>query len=196
MDSILNDLRYAVRSLRRTPAFTIAAVLTLAIGIGANTAIYSLTQALIVRPIAIPEPHRVVQLGVQIFSYRNFHDALQRTSAYAGVAVVHPARIGVARENAGAIDAQALFVSPSYFAVLQIAPAVGRLLQDHDARDPGTSPVVLGPSIEALLYNVKLGDPSTMALAARALTCVALLASYVPIRRMLAQNPLASLWND
>lgn len=56
--------------------------------------------------------------------------------------------------------------------------------------------VALGPSIEALLYDVKPGDPSTMALAALALTCVALLASYVPIRRMLAQNPLASLKND
>ena len=56
--------------------------------------------------------------------------------------------------------------------------------------------VVLSPSIEALLYDVKPRDPSTLALAALALTCVALLASYVPIRRMLAQNPLTSLKND
>jgi putative ABC transport system permease protein len=56
--------------------------------------------------------------------------------------------------------------------------------------------LALGPSIEALLYDVKPSDPSTMALAAVALTCVALLASYMPIRRMLAQNPLASLKND
>lgn len=56
--------------------------------------------------------------------------------------------------------------------------------------------VVLGPSIEALLYDVKPGDPLTMALSALALMCVALFASYVPIRRMLAQNPLVSLKND
>lgn len=56
--------------------------------------------------------------------------------------------------------------------------------------------VALGPSMEALLYDVKPGDPSTLAAAAFALTGVALLASYVPIRRMLAQNPLASLRND
>lgn len=56
--------------------------------------------------------------------------------------------------------------------------------------------IALGPSIEALLYDVKPGDPSTIALAAIALTCVALLASYLPIRRMLAQNPLASLKSD
>jgi putative ABC transport system permease protein len=56
--------------------------------------------------------------------------------------------------------------------------------------------MALGPSIEALLFDVKPGDPSTMALAGVALMCVALLASYMPIRRMLAQNPLASLRND
>jgi ABC-type antimicrobial peptide transport system permease subunit len=56
--------------------------------------------------------------------------------------------------------------------------------------------VALGPSMEALLYEVKPGDPSTLAVAAVALTAVALLASYMPIRRMLAQNPLASLRND
>ena len=54
----------------------------------------------------------------------------------------------------------------------------------------------LGRYIETLLYEVKPGDPSTMALSAAALMAVALLASYVPIRRMLAQNPLASLKND
>ena len=143
VDAFHNDLRYAFRSLLRTPGFAIAAVLTLAIGIGANTAIYSLTQALIVKPIAISEPDRVVQLGVQIFSYSNFRAAPQRTPAYAGVAILHPARIGVARENASAIDAQALFVSPSYFAVLQVGPAAGRVLLERDARDPGTSPVVV-----------------------------------------------------
>jgi putative ABC transport system permease protein len=81
--------------------------------------------------------------------------------------------------------------------------AIVRLVLGEAARAVVASTVVglaaaiaLGPSIEALLYDVKPGDPSTMALAALALTCVALLASYVPIRRMLAQNPLASLKND
>ena len=54
----------------------------------------------------------------------------------------------------------------------------------------------LGQYIETLLYEVTPGDPSTMALSGAALMAVALLASYVPIRRMLAQNPLASLRND
>jgi putative ABC transport system permease protein len=81
--------------------------------------------------------------------------------------------------------------------------AIVRLVLGEAARAVVASTIVglaaaiaLGPSIEALLYDVKPSDPSTMTVATLALTCVALLASYVPIRRMLAQNPLASLKND
>ena len=140
---MLHDFRYALRALRKSPAFAIAAVLTLAIGIGANTAIFSLAQSLIFKPIAIPDPDRVVQLGVQIFSYQHFRNAPQRTSAYTGVAIAHPTRVGVARENGAAIDAEVLFVSPEYFSVLQVPAAAGRVLQDYDARGPGTSSVVV-----------------------------------------------------
>ena len=57
---LIQDLRYALRTLRKSPGFAIAVVMTLAIGIGANTAIYSLTQSLIFRPVAIPEPATVL----------------------------------------------------------------------------------------------------------------------------------------
>lgn len=81
--------------------------------------------------------------------------------------------------------------------------AIVRLVLGEAARAVAVSAVVglaaafwIGPSIEALLYDVRPGDPATMAAAAFALTCVALLASYVPVRRMLAQNPLASLKSE
>jgi putative ABC transport system permease protein len=149
---LIQDVRDAVRALTKAPAFAIASILTLAIGIGANTAIYSLAQALIFTPVAIADPDRVVQLGVQIFSYRNFRDAPQHTSAYAGVAILHPSRVGVVRGDNPAIDAQALFVSPSYFSVLRVAPVAGRVLQEQDARAPGESPVVVLSHRAAVQY--------------------------------------------
>lgn len=143
MDGLIQDFRHALRGLARAPGFAIASILTLAIGIGANTAIYSLTQALVFRPVAISDPETVVQLGRHIFSYQDFRDAPQQTSAYAGVAISHPSRVGVARDDSTAIEAQALFVSPSYFDVLQVGPAAGRVLQEYDARVPGSSAVVV-----------------------------------------------------
>lgn len=98
MDSILNDLRYAVRSLRRTPAFTIAAVLTLAIGIGANAAIFSIVDHVILRPLAYEDPERlyIVHESVPRFAHisptvpvsaNHFLEWKRRTSAFEQMAL-------------------------------------------------------------------------------------------------------------
>src|SRR5688572_33431675 len=99
MDAVLNDLRYAFRSLGRTPGFTVAAVLTLAIGIGANTAIFSIVDHVIVRPLAYDDPDRLFAVheviprfthiapGVPV-SANHFLEWKRNASSFAAMALV------------------------------------------------------------------------------------------------------------
>ena len=72
MDGWLRDVRHATRNLRRTPGFALVTILTLALGIGANTAIFSVVNAVILRPLGYPEPHRLVYISSQ-FPQLGFH---------------------------------------------------------------------------------------------------------------------------
>jgi predicted permease len=150
--SLLDDLRYATRSLRRTPAFTIAAIATLAIGIGANTAIFSLIDAIMLRPLPVQRPDELMLLriqepgrepgdGVTNAMWEAARDQLHaRMSAFAWSSALpfDLTTAGGVRQIDGDI------VSGSYFPVLGVAAAAGRLLTEADDR-AGCQPVaVLG----------------------------------------------------
>src|SRR2546429_204893 len=133
MDTLLADLRFAVRTLRKSPGFAIAAILTLALAIGSNTAVFSVVNGVLLRPLPFAEQDRLFMLAEQSRqgafrppSYPTFLDWRAQSSAFSGLAYVR----GGGQRLAGSEGVQSIpasFVSPGFFATLGESPLVGRL---------------------------------------------------------------------
>jgi putative ABC transport system permease protein len=151
VDNTLKDLRYAVRGLVRNPGFTAAAVLSLALGIGANTAIFSLVRSLMLRMLPVTRPEQLVYFyrtggwGKGFLSYPLYLDLAKRKDVFEGVA----ARTGVWRvrfsrpESPRVEFAQMEYVSGNYFSLLGVQPAIGRLIGESDNRTPKAHPLAV-----------------------------------------------------
>jgi len=166
MDTLLQDLRYAVRTLAKSPGFTLVAVLTLALGIGANTAIFSAVNTVLLKPLPYPGSDRLVQVmstgfrGVQFgVSFPDLHDLRGLSQDFTGVAATTTQRYNLT----GAGDpreVQAAAVTADLFDVLQVRPEIGHGFAAADDRTPlallshglwvtnfGRDPGILGRSI-------------------------------------------------
>jgi putative ABC transport system permease protein len=153
LDSILLDLRFAARSLRRNRIATVSAVLTLAIGIGANTTVFTVADALLLRPPAgVEAPDRLVDVGrsqdgagFDTNSYPNFLDVRARASSLAGMYAypIEPQPVSVQERGGSATLAQAIPVSAGYFDVLGARPAAGRFFDARDGEQTGEPPLVV-----------------------------------------------------
>ncbi len=151
-DSLSQDLRYAIRSILRSPLFSLTAMLSLAVGIGANTAIFTIVNALLLRPVpGVVEPARLVDIGRtqrgQDFdnnSYPNFLDVQRRATTLEGVyaQVFAPRPMSLGRDG-GAESVHGSLVSSNYFKVLGTHPMVGRLFDGHEDDAPGANPVAV-----------------------------------------------------
>jgi putative ABC transport system permease protein len=130
MFGILHDVSYALRLLWRSPGYTIAAVLTLALGIGANTAIFSLTDATLLRPLRVTRPAELAAFKWSV-SYPDYRDWAARTDLFVGLAAFGGTRATATIERTpDVIDVS--FVSPNYFSLLGVPAYSGRLLGDAD----------------------------------------------------------------
>jgi putative ABC transport system permease protein len=142
MDTLLQDLRLALRQLFKNPAFTTVAVLTLALGIGANTAIFSAVNAVLMRPLPYPESDRLTEVtstdlgGVRFgVSYPDLVDLRAMTGTFSGVAAYSTQRYNLS----GAGDpreVQAAFVTADLFDVLRVHPVVGHAFTPDQDREP------------------------------------------------------------
>lgn len=140
----MQDLRYALRLLRRSPGFTIAAVVVLALGIGANTAIFSVVDAAILRPLPFSDPKALVMLWEAPPGYRynrvsplNFLDWHDQNAVFAGLAAVSGgARTMPTRKGAERIPGQS--VTSEFFSTLGVRPIAGRTFNEEDMRARAT----------------------------------------------------------
>jgi putative ABC transport system permease protein len=159
MHSLIQDLRFALRQIRRSPGFMVIAVLTLALGVGANTAIFSLLDQALLRSLPVRAPEQLVILsttgkaweghssdfgaGVEkSFSYPMYRDLRDRGTAFDGLIATAPTGVGITRDKASDLAA-AEIVSGNYFSVLGVPAAQGRLLTANDDTTPGGNPVVV-----------------------------------------------------
>jgi predicted permease len=161
MQTLLQDLRYAVRQLRKSPGFTITAVLTLALGIGANTAIFTLVQSILLRSLPVADPSRLYRIGdtdnccvnggfvgengdFDIFSYDIYLQMKDSAPEFESLAAMQAGQWqwSVRRGNGLPKELRAEFVTGNYFSTLGVGSYEGRVLSESDDQ-PSSAPVVV-----------------------------------------------------
>jgi predicted permease len=146
-ESVIGDLRYAARLLKKSPGFTIVAVLTLALGIGANAVVFSVMNAIILRPLNVPDPQSLYSLewgsghgGME--SYLDYLDIRDRNTSFDGLAGYNIDAVGLDTGD-NPTRCWALSVTGNYFDVLRLQPYLGRFFHASDERGPNSAPYVV-----------------------------------------------------
>jgi len=216
LDSLLQDLRQTFRMLRKNPGFTFIVVLTLALGIGANTAIFSVVNSFALRPLPVKDPSRLVVVAQQfqggsflgglsypdLLDYRAKSDAFEEMAGFnldfAGLSTgASPRRIAIA------------YVTGNYFSMLGVQPAVGRLILPTEGQHLGADPVIVlgyalwqrefGGAPDMVGKNVKLNGRRFTVIGVadknfRGTVSILELDAYVPLSMMSTATPSENLW--
>ena len=160
----MTDLRHAIRALRSSPAFTLAAVLVLAIGIGANSAMFALINAVLLEPLPVTSPDRLVVISYSepgspdtnfTLSYPEYLDLRNGGPAFSGVLASSGVRLSVSHGGQSE-RVRGQIVTADYFRTLGVRPHLGRLLTPEDDRVRGGSPVAV---LDYAYWRRLGGDP-------------------------------------
>ena len=143
MISLLQDVRFALRQMRRSPGFTVSAVLILSLGIAANVIVFGVLKVMILDPLDVPNPERVVTFaphksGYPVFSYPEVRDVRDGNTVFSAVAAEEMNLFGL-EANGSTRTAWGSAVSGEYFEAMGIKPFLGRLLTRADDDHPGAS---------------------------------------------------------
>src|SRR5262249_17273507 len=159
------DLRHGLRMMLKNPGFTLIAVLTLALGIGANTAIFTLLDKVLIRPLPVEQPHELVTFvedasgAPAIFSYPLYAELRDRNDVLSGVIAYEqkPFSLSDGSQSERVIGQ---IVSGNYFTTLGVRPALGRFFLPEEDLTPGTHPVIV---ISHGLWRRRFGgDPAVI----------------------------------
>jgi predicted permease len=158
MNSFLQDLRYAFRQLRKSPGFTITVVITLALGIGANAAVFTVFDQVLLRVLPVERPQELVRFewsgafsgsmssfggdSTNYFSYPMYKDLRDQNQVFTGILAADKAQVGVSWHNQAEND-DAEVVSGNYFQLLGLKPAAGRLFTTQDDTAKDSNPVTV-----------------------------------------------------
>jgi predicted permease len=165
MESLLQDIRYGARTLLKNPGFLVVAVITLALGIGANTAIFSMVDAFLLRPLPVADPAQITVLAFQQkhgnfltqFSIADYRDIQNQTKEVFSDVFAYQFGLDGLSVNGKADRVMTNYVSGNYFTALGLRPALGRLILPSEGDVPGADPVmVLGYSYWQTHFG---GDP-------------------------------------
>jgi predicted permease len=145
-ETLFRDLRYTVRILRKSPGFTVAAVVTLAMAIGANALVFGLLNALILRPLNVPQPDSFLAVdhtgGLEYESYPGYLDLRDRSHSFTGIAAESIAGAALDTGN-NPVHAWLIEVSGNYFDVVGIQPHLGRFFHASDERGANSAPYIV-----------------------------------------------------
>src|SRR6266545_3102847 len=166
LETLWQDLRYAMRTLRRMPGFAAVVVFSLALGVGLNSSVFSVLNALLLRPLPVPEPDRLVRIYQHNYgntSYRNYRDLQARSTTMESLAAFswpNPVALGIpaGRGSLQTEQAWSAAVSSNYFEVLRVRPQLGRTFLPEEDAAPGKSPVaVIGDQLWRTRFHADPG---------------------------------------
>ena len=150
IENLAQDIRFALRMLRKSPAFAVTAILMLGLGIGANTAIFSVVNAVLLRPLAFPSPDRLVRIDSTIaatgqpggVSYPDFLDWRKQNTVFQTIAVFHSTGFALSGIDTP-VRLEGAMVSSDLFPLLGAPPALGRWFLPEEERPGGADAVIL-----------------------------------------------------
>src|SRR5438270_5200549 len=166
MKDLLLDIRYALRVLLKSPAFTLAATLTLMLGIGANVLVFGVVNAVLLRPLDVSEPQNLYQLRLKPWtrwkllttSYPAFEDYQQRNITFSGLAGYDGFSGGRLRWGDTVKSVSGYSATGNYFDLLGVQPAVGRFFHEADVHGPNSAPyMVLSDRLWRSAFNADPG---------------------------------------